>query len=386
MKDQHKTLSLVKQLLAIFTLTLCFLTTNLLANQLQSGQQVEAEWRGYWYPATLVKQEGKRWQVDFNHFAKPFSTWVAAKDIRAFAEKPAASQPIILPQHHYKIKERVKVKWRNSWYSARILDHKDKQWKVRFIGFSRDNEQWVKADLIRPENYTKPQYTPEKHYQPLNLKKGDKIMAEWHGKWYPATIIEAEKDRWKIHYIGYDNYWDEWVNSGRVQLFEKNTALPQHSALPQHAIHAVKNNDVKTLAALLKTKAVNINATDEEGASLLQIAAKNDNLAMAKFLIEHGAKIDQKDPNDQTALLWAADHWNWDMVKYFLEHGAKPNESRAVLFYAIQADQRRIVKLLVEKGINITNPFHSGITPLQLAKNFDRKRIIYLLKQGGATH
>lgn len=47
---------------------------------------------------------------------------------------------------------------------------------------------------------------------------GDPVKVEWKGKWWPASVIEvSQKGRWKIHYDGYDNSWDEWVGPERIQ-------------------------------------------------------------------------------------------------------------------------------------------------------------------------
>lgn len=50
-------------------------------------------------------------------------------------------------------------------------------------------------------------------------------LTEWHGAWYPATVLkQSMKDgrpTYQIHYLGYDASWDEWVGSERVRLLKK---------------------------------------------------------------------------------------------------------------------------------------------------------------------
>ena len=41
---------------------------------------------------------------------------------------------------------------------------------------------------------------------------------EWKGAWYDAKVLETEKDRWFIHYVGYEDFWDEWVKQDRIRL------------------------------------------------------------------------------------------------------------------------------------------------------------------------
>jgi RNA polymerase sigma factor (sigma-70 family) len=43
---------------------------------------------------------------------------------------------------------------------------------------------------------------------------------EWKENWYPAKILKKEKDRWLIHYIGYEKSWDEWVGKDRIKFGE----------------------------------------------------------------------------------------------------------------------------------------------------------------------
>ncbi len=46
---------------------------------------------------------------------------------------------------------------------------------------------------------------------------GDKVNVEWKGKSYPATIIKVQgADRYRIHYDGYKDNWDEDVGPDRI--------------------------------------------------------------------------------------------------------------------------------------------------------------------------
>jgi len=46
---------------------------------------------------------------------------------------------------------------------------------------------------------------------------GDKIMVEWKGSWWPASIIAVDGKKWKINYDGYNSSWDEWVTAERIK-------------------------------------------------------------------------------------------------------------------------------------------------------------------------
>jgi hypothetical protein len=43
------------------------------------------------------------------------------------------------------------------------------------------------------------------------------VECEWEGKWWIAQIIDIRDNEWKVHYINYDESWDEWVDGSRLR-------------------------------------------------------------------------------------------------------------------------------------------------------------------------
>jgi hypothetical protein len=43
------------------------------------------------------------------------------------------------------------------------------------------------------------------------------VMVEWHGTWFPATVLSRDGPRFYINYTGYDSNWDEWVGLDRIR-------------------------------------------------------------------------------------------------------------------------------------------------------------------------
>jgi len=41
---------------------------------------------------------------------------------------------------------------------------------------------------------------------------------EWHGAWYDAKVLKKKQGYWYIHYVDYDDSWDEWVDRDRIRL------------------------------------------------------------------------------------------------------------------------------------------------------------------------
>lgn len=51
-----------------------------------------------------------------------------------------------------------------------------------------------------------------------DFSAGDRLEVEWHGSWYPATVLAVEPGgRYLIHYVGYGKEWDEVVGPDRMR-------------------------------------------------------------------------------------------------------------------------------------------------------------------------
>jgi RNA polymerase sigma factor (sigma-70 family) len=57
--------------------------------------------------------------------------------------------------------------------------------------------------------------------RPLDVGVKPDCEVEWKENWYPAKVVKKEKDRWLIHYVGYEQSWDEWVGKERIRFPEK---------------------------------------------------------------------------------------------------------------------------------------------------------------------
>jgi hypothetical protein len=92
-----------------------------------------------------------------------------------------------------------------AWYRARILDTSaDGRLRVTYGAYAHDQDEWLPGTEVRP-------------YVPVALAAGAAVEAEWHGRWYPATVRASERGIQHIHYDGFGDAWDEWVSSRRVR-------------------------------------------------------------------------------------------------------------------------------------------------------------------------
>ena len=50
------------------------------------------------------------------------------------------------------------------------------------------------------------------------FKVGDEIDVNWNGEWWKATVLAVKAGpRYKVHYVGWGNNWDELVLPARVR-------------------------------------------------------------------------------------------------------------------------------------------------------------------------
>lgn len=115
------------------------------------------------------------------------------------------------------------------------------------------------------------------------------------------------------------------ANAGQPRL----TTAPDagRNAVQQQIFAAVRNNDTKTVAALLDNKNLDVNFTDSlSGKTALMHAALHGKTDMAQLLLERKADINKLDRSSRNALIHATRRGNGEMVRLLLRHGAQPNQ------------------------------------------------------------
>jgi hypothetical protein len=78
-----------------------------------------------------------------------------------------------------------------------------------------------------------------------SYRVGDEVLVEWEGKEYPAVILSAPTPaKFKVHYEGFDEVWDEEVPKSRIKGFRAgNEPRPEPPAkVRQKALEAAQTN------------------------------------------------------------------------------------------------------------------------------------------------
>ncbi len=124
---------------------------------------------------------------------------------RAFPHRWRIAQPA--KRRNPRQGERLEVEWKGKWYRAQITESSGDRCKVHFIGFAESWDEWVGPERIRP-------------FQPKHLDQGTPVNVLWRKdqKWYPAEVVRSWYGLTYVHYDGFPNEWDEWVNFDSIRV------------------------------------------------------------------------------------------------------------------------------------------------------------------------
>lgn len=131
----------------------------------------------------------------------------------------------------YRVGDEVLVEWEGADYPASIVAVEGSaRYRVHFQGYDPIWDESVPLSRIRgrlKEKVTTPPPPPAKvrarmsqgNKQQVSLfKAGDRVRVDWKGTVYPAVIVTVlGNERYRVHYEGYDQNWDENVELTRIQ-------------------------------------------------------------------------------------------------------------------------------------------------------------------------
>jgi hypothetical protein len=128
----------------------------------------------------------------------------------------------------YDVGDKVLVEWEKNNYPAVILESKGPtKFKVHYEGYDPmwDEEvprerikSLVEGKVVHPEPPLKVRAKALQAAQTNIYKIGDRVRVEWHGTMYPSVIVGiVGPERYRIHYEGYGDEWDDTVGLNRIQ-------------------------------------------------------------------------------------------------------------------------------------------------------------------------
>jgi ankyrin repeat protein len=122
----------------------------------------------------------------------------------------------------------------------------------------------------------------------------------------------------------------------------------------EEAFAAARRGNAKALAKILERHAVTPEVTDENGNSLLILAAREGNVDAVDTLLRFKPRLDHRNRNGDSALMLAAMQGNEKLLDRLLAAGAKVNDSGwTALHYAALEGKLAIVERLLAAGADV---------------------------------
>jgi hypothetical protein len=109
--------------------------------------------------------------------------------------------PAIADDRVFLVGDKVKVMWRDRWEICTILELKEGKYKVHFEENEKIFDKWVSAKIVFNYNY----------------RTGEVIQVEREGRWLPAKVLASGGNKYKVHFLGLESNFDEWVGPDRIQ-------------------------------------------------------------------------------------------------------------------------------------------------------------------------
>lgn len=163
-------------------------------------------------------------------------------------------------------------------------------------------------------------------------------------------------------------------------------AHPAAAATLDDVINAAKLGDAAEIAQAV-SRGLDPNITDENGNTLLIIAAREDQPKVVEELLKYRVKVNARNPVGDTALMLASLRGHTRVVELLLMAGAAADHSGwNPLLYASFEGHTAIVERLLARGASPDATAPNGATALMFAaKNGHQDVVARLLKAGADT-
>ena len=159
----------------------------------------------------------------------------------------------------------------------------------------------------------------------------------------------------------------------------------ERTALMLSAIHGLAD-----VCSTLLEYGATVDAQSQSGHTALMIAAYKGRPDVLEILLDNKASIDLCDKNGVSAMFIALQQQALECVCLLLDRGASVNQTLpkkwngTALHYAIWADYKKVIPLLLEKGADLEARDDYYVTPLHVAAELGDSRTAALLIARGA--
>ncbi len=181
----------------------------------------------------------------------------------------------------------------------------------------------------------------------------------------------------------------------KTAAIEIRDTKEDQKALNYQLVQAAKNDHMETVKALIYKGADVVNAADEDGLTVLAVAAQKGHTYIVRMLLATpGINVDATNNiHGSTALMFAAQNGHTETVQALIEKGAYVNAVSKygdtvlliavvygyIAFGAARKGYTEIAKALLAAGANVNSVAEDGTTALMLAVKYGHPEMVQIL-------
>ncbi|NCB69505.1 MAG: hypothetical protein EOM47_11750 [Bacteroidia bacterium] len=159
----------------------------------------------------------------------------------------------------------------------------------------------------------------------------------------------------------------------------------------QELFRAYKENDLVKIETLIKN-GENPNQLNEDGVTVMFLAAGDNNVEVGKILVKYGGKVDMPVGKcEAKPLLIACQNNSYDFVKLIIENGGDVNSknkcagNQTPIRFACKTGSVKLVSYLLDNGADLEDTPDDQITPIVQAARSNHYELVKFLIWKGAN-
>ncbi|XP_077862931.1 uncharacterized protein LOC100378207 [Saccoglossus kowalevskii] len=142
------------------------------------GDKLEVRSGSTWYDASIVDILLAVCQIRYDGYGSEWDTWVLPDEIRK--TRAPDSTASVGSKYVYKVNDRVKICWANSWYTGYVLEEGPHvSFKIHYNGWNNSYDESVDLSVCKRSNGIAIKSENE-------VNEGDKLQVLWGGTWYES--------------------------------------------------------------------------------------------------------------------------------------------------------------------------------------------------------
>lgn len=174
---------------------------------------------GVWEPAELLQEKDGKFFVHYKNWADSWNEWVARERIRFKPGSDVSIDKIAVPTKN------ADVLSGGTWWPAEVLQEKDGKFFIHYTGWADSWNEWVDKDHIR----FKTNGDTAAGKKAAAAKKAEALSGS---TWWAAEVLQEKDGKYFIHYTGWNDSWNEWVDKDHIRFGQSGEGAPDATAAP----------------------------------------------------------------------------------------------------------------------------------------------------------